>query len=591
MAMTREGEPYGGRWTILLLVVTFAAYFGSLTNGFVGWDDPQLVTQNVAVRTFDLPAIATDFAQSNWHPLTMLSYALEHAIVELDPFLYHLTNVLLHLANCVLVLALVRRLLPASRVAPLAVAFLFALHPLHVESVAWISERKDVLSTFFFVAAALAYLRFVETKGARAFWIPFGLFVAALLSKSMAVTLPVVLVLLDVYRERRFAWRMAIAKWPYFAASIALGVVNLAGQSTTAIVASEPTRIPHALGNAWRSLVFYVDKSIWPSDLSIYYDESVLNVGVAAHVVFFVVIGGLALYAWKVPARRAPILFGLAVFLVTLALVLKLIPFGEQSLVNDRYLYIPSIGLFLAFAVVIEDVWNKVRTRGTGGRLFAYAAGAAVVLGSAQATFLRTRVWRDDETLWSNVIENYPTTPKAHEYLAFHYHDTGEMDLALTHMEEAARLSPQSSTLLMNLGALYGNLQRTKEARAAFERVVAADPNNAAAHANLGISLYSSGERGTAEEHLRTALALDPDFPAALLILGRLCGQTGRVGEAENLLEAAVRVSPWQQEPYCDLIDLMLRTNRKPAAEAWLNRAAQARIPIPAKLVAAVRGG
>jgi protein O-mannosyl-transferase len=586
----REPDPVLRRGVILLLVVTFAAYTASLANGFVGWDDPQLVTENVTVRSFDWAGIVTDCTQSNWHPLTLLSYSIEHALVGLDPFLYHLTNLLGHLTNSVLVVALVRRLLPEGRVAPLVVGLLFALHPLHVESVAWISERKDILSTFFFLAAALAYLRFSETKGPRAFWIPFGLFLAALLSKSMAVTLPVVLVLLDVYRRRRFAWSMVIVKWPYFLASILAGVVNLREQSTFQILLSEPSRIGKALGNAWLSLVFYVDKTLRPVDLSCYYEESLVSVGAWERIIFVLLFGGLGLYAWKVPRRRAPILLGLALFLTTLALVLKLIPFGEQSLVNDRYMYIPSIGLFLAFGVVIEDLWDRASATGALPRQLLLGAGVALLLAGVAGTYRRTLVWRDDGALWRDVIANYPETPKAHEHLAFHYFDGNELDLALLHMREASRLSPLSATLHMNLGALLGNLGRTAEAREAFELCIVADPDNAAAHANLGISLFQSDQTEAAERHLRRSLELDPRFGRALLYLGRLCAQEGRSEEAARCFQGAIQVEPWGADPYHDLILLLLRSDRREEANQWIERAERAGVHLSSELIAAARG-
>ncbi len=567
----------------VVLLATALAYAGSLSNGFVGWDDPQLVTENPTVRLFDWRGIATDYTQSTWHPLTLLSYAVEHACFGLNPFVFHSTNVALHALSSALVLLLAARLLPGARVAPAVAALLFALHPLHVESVAWVSERKDVLSTFFSLAALLAYVA-ARDAGRPPGWRPFALFGLALLSKPMAVTLPVVMVALDLLRERRWRVSMVASKWAYFVASLTVGLVNLRGQSTAEIVEAEPLRLQEALGNAWNSLVFYVDKTVRPVELSVYYDDRVLEIGGLETAVFALAVLAVALHAWRRPERRALVAFGVAWFLVTIALVLKLVPFGEHSLVNDRYMYLPSVGLFLIAGAAAEDLWRAARARGAIATGVVAAAGVLAAFACGVGTHARAAVWRDDGTLWNDVLTHYPDTPKAHEYVAYHYFEAGDGRTALEHMQAAARLDPTSASLHQNLGAMYGNLGFHAEARAAFERCVEVDPDSVEARTNLGIALAVAGEEPRAEEHLRRAVELAPGYAPPLLALARIVAARGDVDEAVRLLESALAAAPWEPELHAALIRLLAASGRSEEARAWIERAARARIPLPPDL-------
>lgn len=571
----------------LVVALTVAAYAGSLTNGFVGWDDPQLVTGNATVRAFDWRGIATDFTQSTWHPLTLWTYAVEHRLFGLEPAAFHATNLALHATSAVLVLLLAARLLPGGVVGPAAAALLFALHPLHVESVAWVAERKDVLSTCLYLGAVLAHVR-SDRAEARPAWSTTLLFALALLSKPTAVTLPVVLVVVDALRTRRVTARTVTSKALLLLGSVAVGLVNLRGQATAAIVEAEPARLDRALGDAWDSLLFYVDRTVRPVGLSVYYDERALAVGLPEAATTAGVVLLLVLYARRRPERRALVLAGAAWFAVTIALVLKLVPFGERSLVNDRYTYLPHVGLFLVAGAAAGDAWNAARRAGVAARTAAVAVAAVLTLALAVASHRRAAVWRDDGTLWRDVLATYPDTPKAHEYLAFHLAEQGDGPGALAHMEEAARLEPESASLHLNLGALYGNLGRHAEARAAFERCVRADPDSVEAHTNLGLALARAGELGPAEQHLRRAAELAPGYPPALLPLARLVARRGAQAEAVALLERALQSAPWSPELHAELVGRLLAAGRGDEARERADRARRAGVALPSELLAAL---
>jgi Flp pilus assembly protein TadD len=258
-----------------------------------------------------------------------------------------------------------------------------------------------------------------------------------------------------------------------------------------------------------------------------------------------------------------------------LLLVLKLVPFGERSLVNDRYTYLPSVGLFLALGCAVGPRLATWCVRAPALRPIAWGLAAAAVLAAAYATDRQCRTWHDDGTLWSNVLAHYPDTVKAHESISIHLSDEGDHERALFHMEEAVRLDPRSANLLLNLGAVYGRLQRHSDARDAFRTCAEVDPDNARAFANLGMSEFFLGHHDDAERHLRRANQLDGSIGAVHVFLARIVLARGDVAEAERWYRSTIEVAPWMPDAYAEWSSLLERTGRAEQAAALRTEAAR----------------
>ncbi len=448
-------------WLVALLLLTGLAHLPGLRNDFVLWDDDTHITQNPVIRALTGENITAMFTQpiaKLYCPLTWLSLALDYQLWGRDPFGYHLTNLLLHLANTLLVFAFVRQLQslwerPAGRdpghSIPLLTALLFGVHPLRVESVAWATERKDVLFVCFYLLALLVYLRRDRL------WLCFLLFLAATLSKSAAVTFPVVALLLDrlpggASVPASAAWLRSIPRLlPFFAVSLLIGGVTVWAQSQgTGETVASADAIPIASRPALVGYcaLFYVGKFLWPFHLSAIYptfDEMQWSPALSLLGVVAVTTG-----AWLLRRRAPAVLAGWLFYLVTLAPTIGFAPVGIH-VVADRYAYLPMLGLAFAFVVTL-------------GR-FRPVLWIAV-LALAYLSFLRTAVWRDTETLFLSVLDDNPRSLPAHINLTKWYTDLGEYDRAIEHGRHAVAIAPAGVPGRRNLAAALKAAGRLDEA-------------------------------------------------------------------------------------------------------------------------------
>jgi tetratricopeptide (TPR) repeat protein len=510
---------------LAVLAATFAVYAQVAQFGFVSWDDPLYVTANPQVR-HGLSAegavwALTARADSNWLPLTWLSHMLDVSMWGSWAGGHHLINLLLHAIDTALLYALLlaatRERLPSA-----LVAALFALHPLHVEVVAWISQRKELLSTGFGLLAALAYVSWTRRGGALRYAALLVSFAAALASKAMFVTLPFALLLLDYWplaRMRLGARRLLFEKLPLFALSAAVCAIAFASQQIARDQAPDVAltlRLAHAAVAPFR----YLELALWPSPLSVLYPHPYApELGgepwgapiVAAAVLALVVITGAV-----IAARRRPYLaVGWLWFTGTLVPVIGLVQIGPQGYA-DRYTYVPLIGVFIALAWGARDV---IAARGAPLRAVAWALTLAVMLALATASHARARVWRDSESL----------------YLA---------SLAAT---------PRHPVLLYNLGQLRAQQGRIEDAVRSYEAALEIDPEHPAANNNLGNIRLRAGDPERAVAHYRAALRRTPDDADTLQNLGRVLTWRGELAEAMAQLEHAARVAPGRSSIQRDL--------------------------------------
>jgi hypothetical protein len=474
---SERGWLWLGGFVVVLL--TIAAHSGGLHGQFLDWDDTTHVTQNPAIRALapdNLRVMFTDYTAKLYIPLTWFSFAIDYQIWGRDPFGYHFTNLVLHLANTVLVLLFVYRIFvrrlagSQNRAAAIAVltAAIFGVHPLRVESVAWITERKDVLFAFFFLLALHAYLTWVTCGKRSAYWCCFGLFAASVLSKPTAVTFPLVTLLLDYFWIRRVALREKI---PFFLLSALATASTIAAQASgTGQTLLPPEAIPlwARAGLVGYCALFHVQKFFWPFHLSAIY-PTFDEMDWAPLVALGYLLAFLAVFAAVVALRhRAPVLLpSWLFFLVTLLPTIGLVPVGIH-IVADRFSYMPLLGLAVPFSV-------GAVTLAARNRNIAWGVGAAVVATLLSLTVLsvqRTAVWADTETLFQDVLKKNPRCYPALVNLTVYYTSGGRFDEAIAHGQRAVEVAPNGLIGRKNLARALIRAGRHREAVAILRPAV-----------------------------------------------------------------------------------------------------------------------
>ena len=534
-----------GAWGIIIILITFLIYVPALKNDFVNWDDDVYVYKNNYIHSLQPQAIAwmlTAFHVGNWHPLTWLSHAADYAIWGLNPFGHHLSSIILHVLNTLLVFLLTLQLIRVakksdvtpSRSSPLSstsvqsligagiTALLFGVHPLHVESVAWVAERKDLLCALFFLLTLCSYLFYTSsahTKNRR-FWFTacLALTSAALMAKPMAVTLPLVLLLLDIYPLRRISSstgagsnpRVLLEKVPFLLLSSISSILTVLAQHEGGAFKGLERPLHLKLANALYAPFFYLAKMIWPGGLVPFYPfPKVLSstdfTRYVISAILLVSITGVGIWAWK---RGRPLfLNSWAYYLITLLPVVGIVQVGVQA-AADRYTYLPSISIFLLAGLGISQlaaVWLRSKAMLMSGALIIVLIFATLM----QMTLKQTAIWRDSETLWNHVIKSFPGRVHfAHFNLANDYMRKKEYDKAIAEYETAIAILPAYSKAINNLGNVYLNRGDYDKALEKYEKAIAIDPDVGEAHNNLGLVYYAKGKYGLAKNHIDRALAL-----------------------------------------------------------------------------------
>lgn len=616
-----------------LLAITLVAYLPALRAGFI-WDDEQYVTQNLAVRAPDgIARIWLDpWAVPQYYPVTLTSFWLEHRLWGDYAPLHHAVNVLLHAASAILVFGLLRRLrVPGAFVA----AAVFAVHPVHVESVAWVTERKNVLSALFFLLSIRSYLRFAppesaERGGAGAYASALALFVFALLSKTVAGSLPAVVLLLFWWKRGRIVLRDVVPLVPFFA-------LALVGGGTTAWL--ERHRVG-AWGPDWdlslaervlvagRALWFYAGKLVWPTDLTFVYPRWRVAVSDPAAWLYPVsaVASVAALWAARERIGRGP----LVAVLYFAGVLFPALSFADvfpmlYSYVADHFQYTASLGLIVLVVALAARALRYV----PGGRILAPATSAAILAALTTLTWSQAKVYQDIETLWRDTLAKNPDAWMAHANLASYLHvaaDEAEPEERNRRIEEAEReyleslrLRPGNLPARINLAHLYeqrGDLERAleqlraaadvelreppgsrgylqhadawyhlgrflaargrgAEAEQALGRAVAIRPELDLAHAELGRLLFRRGDLAAAEARLREAVRLRADSASALSDLGGVLAAMGDPDAARDLWERALRADPDLAEAHNNMGVLLLREGRVEDALVHLRRAVE----------------
>lgn len=553
-------------------VATFVVFLPSLWNGFVNWDDTTNFLNNPDYRGLgwkNLRWMATTFLLGQWIPLTWLTLGLDYIVWGMDPFGYHLTSVLLHTATTVAFYFVARRLLAMSApswspqslaTAALAAALFFGIHPLRAESVAWVTERRDVLSGLFFMLALLGYLRAREEGPRSRLWfgLSVGAYALAALSKSIVVSLPIVLLLLDVYPLRRLgseprrgrrARELIVEKGPYFLVALITGLMAIWAQQSNRFLTpldqlSMLDRIPVVLYSLW----FYLAKTVLPTGLSPLYElparVSLLEPRFLGAAVGAAAAGAVVILLGR---RWMGLRIAAAAYAAMLAPVSGLLHNGHQ-LVHDRYSYLPCLPWAILFGAGVALLLAAIQQ----DRLRPPLAALATVTATAWLAALgfqaaeQTKVWRDDDTLWRYALDADPKCSICRSNLGLSLGVRGLTSLAIVEFEQAVALRPDRVRTHGNLGVALLREGRLAEALEHLRTVLARHPDDLNARNNLAVALLRLGRREEALAELRGILKLDPDNVLARIHLAAALVDDHRAGEGVPMLERVIAEKPDQ---------------------------------------------
>jgi protein O-mannosyl-transferase len=561
---------------LLLFLGTVTVYFPARQNGFV-YDDPAYVTANFHVQQgltmHSLAWAFTSTEEANWHPLTWISHMLDVQLFQLRPMGHHAQSILWHAINVVLLFLLLAK--ATGFVGRSAfVAALFAVHPLNVESVAWVAERKTVLCTFFLLLALGAYGWYAKRPGAGRYLIVAVLFALALMAKPMAVTFPLALLLLDFWPLQRILEtpfpRLLVEKIPLLALSGASAVITLYAQRAGGAVGSTAA-LPLAMRvkNAIYSYLIYVEKAIWPSHLAVFYPhpEGTLALWKVTSAAAVLITITAIFWHFRWHFRERYLLVGWFWFLGTLAPVIGIVQVGRQAWA-DRYAYLPLWGLF----VIVVWLLSEAATRISLNRAAQLAIAAAIVVGYSAATYTQIKYWRDGYTLFAHALEVTAANPIAEGNLGSSLMEMGRSDLAESHLERAIQLMPWDTTAHYNLGTLLHRRNELDQALREYQLTLRYGPDKreaAQTHNNLGVLFNQLGKRDQAAAEFTNAIALNPYEQNSFLGRGKIERDEGKLDAALQDFQQAMKIAESPLAHYWEGRVLEDKGEPGPAADAY----------------------
>ena len=545
-------------YILIILLLTILVYSNSLFNGFTNWDDTTYIHNNHFIKIITAHSIKLMFSTvyfGNYHPLTTLSYAIEYKLFGLNPFPYHFDNLLLHLINVVLVFYFIKSLSGRDEIAFITSLF-FAIHPMHVESVAWISERKDVLYSMFYLASLIAYLKYIyDLKAGKeihkstlsVFYYPLSVifFICSLLSKPAAVTLPLILFLIDYFYDRikvydlKSMFKSIVEKIPFLILSVILGIIIFRNQSQ--MLNDNPAHfgILHRIFIIYYSIAFYFIKLFAPFNLSALH-VSEIHLSLILVLKYFIAPVAALFVFWLISVKlkilRKEFMFGILFFLINLSLILHIIPFGNP-LVSERYSYIPYVGLFYTIACYFYYILNKYHNIFL--KVTLYSIFIIAVVGFSFLTYSRNKVWKNSETLWEDVISKTPSNeayiglvaikqplsyykqPKyyyetllrlnsrsAYSYMGWYELENHDYVNAIHEFDKALINNPNDAVSLNNRGYAKLKLHDLIGSLNDINRFIRLNPDNCYAYMNFGLYYVEMNNMNEACDNFKKALKL-----------------------------------------------------------------------------------
>ena len=582
----------------VLAALTIATYCHVARFDFTTLDDPSYVTGNPHVRSgLTRESIAwalTATHSANWHPLTWISHMVDVQLFGLKPWGHHLSSVLFHVLNTLLLFVVLRRMTGCVWRSAF-VAALFAVHPTHVESVAWVAERKDVLSTLFWLLTMLAYVRYVQSPGIRRY-VPVALaFALGLMAKPMLVSLPLVLVLADAWPLGRLQVTgdrlqkgggtslatSLLEKLPLFALALASCVVTFIAQRGSGAVGTiERYSLGVRADNAIVSYVAYIGKMLWPVRLSVIYPHPVDTLPVWLIAVCAAALAGATYAAVRFSRSQPYLATGWLWYLATLLPVIGLVQVGQQAMA-DRYTYIPFIGLFIIIAWGMPAIAARAISSDTARRA-ALCAGAAVVLVALSvAAWVQVGYWRNGEALFKHALAATSGHSMVRCCLADVYLDQGKTGRTIEQLRLAIKDKPDLAEAHNGLGFALDRQGRTDEAVIEIRKAVELNPRLTAARNNLGSIMLRRGDLDGALEQFTLAVKYNPRSAEALCNLGTVLDRVGRTEEAIPHLERAVELGPDVGEARYALGVVLLKTGDNERAVDELTQAVELKPRMP----------
>ena len=526
-------------WVALAIVVvtTFAIYFKAIRfDILLSWDDNIYIRNNSHIKDLhwaNIKLFFSNFYVDNYQPLSMLFYAFDYKIGAGNASILHLSNILLHLANTCLVYVLVRKLTAGSTVVALITAGFFGIHPMHVESVAWVAERKDVLYSFFFLLSLIVYSNYLKTLKPKLLIISGFLFLLSCLSKSAAVVLPLVMLLFDYYTNRKLSWKMMIEKVPFFAISLVFGIVATYSQKhSIQILAPNMSFVEHVSVVSY-SFISYLFKAIVPLNLSAIYTYPT-ELGSMLPIKYYIsvlLVGFVLILVWFSRKWGKDVIFGFLFFIITIILVLQFVPVGVASMA-DRYTYIPYIGLFFMIGKLYER-WSLNENVAANYKKYSFIVLVLGFVALSTIAYNRVKIWENDELLFSDVINKYPNCAFPYNgrgtYYLNHYanglyaHDKPQRELYLRKASSdfeyslTFKLTPDVKVdIYYNLGVAKGNLGDYVSAIQNFDEAIKIDSNYASAYMNRGGAKYMLKDLKAAYADCKKAIEINPQDPVVL---------------------------------------------------------------------------
>jgi tetratricopeptide (TPR) repeat protein len=606
---------------LLLTVIITGVFLQTGNHAFINFDDPLYVTENAHIKEGltgeNIVWAFTTTTASNWHPLSWLSHMTDVQLFGLNPRGHHLMSVIIHAASALLLFLLLADI-TAAPWKSLFVAALFALHPLHVESVAWVAERKDVLSGFFLILTLLLYARYIRKPGTSIYLLTVFSFAAGLMTKPMLVTLPVLLLLLDYWPFKRFQQgqqdkgiafgRLAVSlikeKLPFFALSALSSIVTIHAQKIGGAMKSIDV-VPVVLRceNALVSYTHYMIKSLWPVNLALLYPfPAAIPLWHVLGSLLFLVIVTAVVFRFR---RNHPFLMvGWFWFLITLLPVIGIVQVGGQSMA-DRYTYIPLIGLFIMIGWGAPEL---VRNRHNHQLILVVLAGAAIAASTAM-TWRQLGYWKDSITLYRHTLDVttgnylilnnlgiamdeqgdhesairlyeealrvYPGSANAHVNLGAVYAHEGDYAHAIDHYGEALRIKPDYVLAIANMGKALASLGRNDEAIARYEQALLLDPDLVDVHLSLAILFLKKGMRDAAGNHYELVLQREPHSVKAPNNMGIALAKEGRFDEAIGYFGQALRIDPLSVEAHFNMGVALARLKKNDEAAEHFSQVLQ----------------
>lgn len=542
---------------VAITLITFIVFLPALNNGFTNWDDGNALTENPMVKKLSPQAlhnIFTDRTQGLYIPLVIFSYTLEHHFFGLDPFIYHLNNLLLHVLNTLLVFVMIYLLSKKNLSVAFMTSLLFGIHPLRVESVAWVTERKDVLYAFFYLWAILSYMVYLAKNNPKKYYLlSIFFFILSTLSKPAAVTLPVILFLYDYIMERPKSIHLLIDKLPFFGVAIIIGFINIFVRLELVPTRPHPPTSLDVFLLSMDSIIFYLSKQLLPLNLSALYQFSskpgcfLFPLLASSPIVVLALTAGI-IYSSKYTRK---IVFGFSFFIIHVLPVLALIPWwGIEAALGDRYMYLPSVGITYALVyfgyLLYEKTFRKYRW---APKVF-LSAVFIVIMVFAQQSWARCKIWGNGFTLWTDTIQKSPGSSKAWVNLGTYYMSIKKPLEAIPNFKRALTVDPLLSMAHNNLGAAYKEMGDYDRAIDSYNKAIAYDPKYLQPYNNRGIAYFEKGKMLEAMMNFNLAVQRAPNDEKAYFNRGAVYQKIGRLDEALVEYNRAIALNPSYAKAY-----------------------------------------